>query len=134
MTRAVTTTLHLWLRDWDIRLDSPNRTRGKHWASRSRRAKAAKVHVMAALAFARWDREPVRSPVAVIVTRYLGPRERALDPDNAVSACKPLLDALVHHGVIAGDTPAHIQDISVRSVRGGGTGVDIDVTTAGPSG
>lgn len=132
--------LRLFLEGWELGPDAPNKTRGQHWAKRARRAKSAKVHVLAALASpanraarARWTG---RSPVEIRATAYLTPRARSLDPDNATAALKPLIDALVHHGVLRGDTSKHVSLSPVAFVParerqpGDVAGVEITVLAA----
>lgn len=58
----------------------------------------------------------------VSICRILGPRERRYDPDNIITACKPLVDALKKHGYIYDDNEAHMdlavtQDERVRPAK-----------------
>lgn len=132
--------LRLFLENWQLGPDAPNKTRGQHWAKRARRAKLAKAHVLAALASpalrtarSRW---PGRSPVEIRTTAYLTPRARPLDPDNATAALKPLIDALVFHGVMRDDTEEHVRIapvafVSARERRAGEiAGVELLVLAA----
>lgn len=129
--------LRLFLEGWDIRPDSPNRTRGAHWSRRQTRARLAKEYMLAALcrrSFAPWPQFLPRAEVRATV--YLPPRSRPLDPDNATAALKPLIDALVHHGVLRGDTSKHVSLSPVAFVParerqpGDVAGVEITVLAA----
>jgi Holliday junction resolvase RusA-like endonuclease len=44
-------------------------------------------------------------------------RTRLLDPDNLVASCKPILDAIVHWGLVFEDDPEHIE-IEVTQAKG----------------
>lgn len=109
----------LYLEGWDLRRDAANLTRGKHWSTRSKRAKLARDYVFAAIRSRYADLHPTlpfSCRVSVQFTRYMGPRQRALDPDNATASVKPLLDALVRNGVLRGDTSKHVELPPVRFV------------------
>jgi len=54
-------------------------------------------------------------PVKVLI-ELCTPHKRRYDPDNRV---KPVMDLLVEHRVIAGDTDKHIREITVRPVDSG---------------
>lgn len=111
--------LRLFFRFWDLAPDASNRTRGMHWAKRARRAKLAKAHALVAIASiplrvrASW---PMQGRSEIRATAFLGPRRRELDPDNAVAALKPLVDALVFHGVLRNDTRKDVRIPPVRFV------------------
>jgi hypothetical protein len=51
------------------------------------------------------------------ICRVMGRRERAYDLDNLVGGAKPLIDALVRHGYLAGDTPALLTALTVTQRR-----------------
>lgn len=105
--------------DWDPRPDSPNRTRGQHWARRASRSKLARTHVWVALNTPRraLPALPFTERVRLTATVFMRPRQRALDPDNATASLKPLIDALVKEGVLANDTPKHIAIAPVTFTR-----------------
>jgi hypothetical protein len=107
--------LVVWLPGWDLRPDSLNDKRGKHWSHAQRRARIAKEAVGAALVLGTHRR--FLGLVEVRVTRWMKPRQRALDDDNASAACKPLVDALVHHRVLVDDSPKHVRLARVRFER-----------------
>lgn len=111
--------VRLFFRFWDLAPDASNRTRGAHWSKRARRAKLAKAHALVAIASiplrvrASW---PMTGRAEIRATAFLGPRRRELDPDNAVAALKPLVDALVFHGVLRNDTRKDVRIPPVRFV------------------
>lgn len=96
----------LWMPGYDLAKDSPNRILGQHWSLRRRAGTAALKRVRAQALI---SRAPVgmalRGPCVVHVARVMPPRGRLLDADNAVAACKFLIDALVYIGVLVNDGP-----------------------------
>jgi hypothetical protein len=63
---------------------------------------------------------------ATVVITLVRDRGQALDPDNAVSAVKPLVDGLVVGRLLAGDTEEHIT-LTVRQERGPRRGARIEI-------
>jgi hypothetical protein len=51
------------------------------------------------------------------ITRYYGPRERPRDRDNLHGGAKPLRDALVRSGYLAGDGPDWLEEALVIETR-----------------
>ena len=51
------------------------------------------------------------------ITRYYGPRERPRDRDNLHGGAKPLRDALVRSGYLAGDSPEWLEEALVIETR-----------------
>lgn len=82
---------------------SPNRLNGKHWSALTREKKRARFALARALLDAGIT-HPLKAPkgsrweLRITVTRA-----HPLDPDNAVAACKWLIDAIVKTGLIPGD-------------------------------
>ena len=86
------------------------------WRGEKRRwvHRLGQAWMAARLGGARWSRPP-QGPVAVTIERITA-RENPLDPDNAVGACKPLLDALRELDLLADDTAALVA-LTVRQPR-----------------
>lgn len=122
--------MKLELPHYDIATQSPNKTRGVHWSKRARARKVAGEHLFVALCNLGPTSTPrqVMGMVAVVVTRWLGKWQRALDRDNAQAACKPLLDALVKAYVIEDDRPAILTSLRVEQQRAAGKrGTTVDI-------
>lgn len=89
---------------------SPNRVLGKHWSSKSGtknewimwvRAKRPEVHL---------------KPVVKMRLRAILAHSRPYDPDNAVAAMKPVIDALKHWRLIFDDSPQYLE-LTVEQVK-----------------
>lgn len=96
--------LVLWLPRAPRADEGPN---GRSWRRRARAAQEWRALVATALeqlgdGAPRWQR------AAVAYTAYT--RGRAMDRDNLVAVCKPVLDGLVQAGVLPDDSPAHLPD------------------------
>lgn len=96
---------------------SPNQLLRMHWRERHKYNKQIEREVWIAKS---WEGtcpgRPEHSPVTIdIELRLCGHRE--LDPDNAVGACKPIIDALVSLGIIKDDDPATVLAVNVTQKR-----------------
>jgi Holliday junction resolvase RusA-like endonuclease len=85
--------------------ESPNDLRRFHWRHRHRHDKLWKDEIRYAVLQSRPRDIPFARARVSIERRSVG----RLDPDNLVSAMKPVIDALRHAGVIENDTDAHIE-------------------------
>lgn len=93
---------------------SPNGPRGllrMHWAARKRYNELWRAHVRSQI---QSTQQPPEGKQHVFISQM---RKRQLDPDNLVASCKPILDALVHWGLIADDDGKHIE-LSCMQVTG----------------
>lgn len=59
-------------------------------------------------------REETWSPVNIIIDWY---GWNHADRDNIASRCKPILDGIVHAGLIPDDGPQHVRSVQVRRVE-----------------
>lgn len=84
-----------------------------HWRSRHRLNQQAKE--AARLAWMQAGSPRLRGPVAVTVTLHRG---RKVDPDNALGALKPLVDALFKDGITPDDSAEWVAFRPVRQVPG----------------
>lgn len=103
---------------------SPNTYNGRHWSAYRRHRKDWGWWVRAAVLQARcgallWPRSRIQ------VTRT---SQRRLDPDNAVSSLKVLIDGLRDAEVIVNDTADHVEIAPVRQVIGRPSRTLIEVT------
>ncbi len=98
--------------EYDIGPLSPNRTRRLHWGARAALAKDAKWAAYAAWVSAGSPR--AAGPVRCAIVSY---RSRALDDDNLIAACKPLLDGIFKGAMTPDDSPAYLELGSVRQER-----------------
>ena len=94
-------------------LPSSNAVMRWHWTRRARLWREWSRAVWAATRATPRTRS-VQDPVAVEVVHH---RARLLDPDNAVAAAKPLLDALVAAGLVYDDSPRYLTSLAVRQCR-----------------
>lgn len=44
-------------------------------------------------------------------------RQKLMDRDNLVGACKPIIDALVTNGILMDDSPEHVIELSVTEKK-----------------
>jgi hypothetical protein len=89
---------------------SLNRALRMHWSARKREQAAWDALVLQALSGSRPKMERAR----VEITRFYA--KHALDKDGAYGAQKPVIDALVHAGIIPDDSPEHIE-LTVLQVK-----------------
>ncbi|NJD28878.1 MAG: hypothetical protein FIA92_11350 [Chloroflexi bacterium] len=110
---------------------SPNQTRREHWAKRAKEARlwreSAFYAARQAMATAHggWS-FPLRS-ASVRITLVSTTAVRR-DPDNAIAACKPVLDGIVQAGLLADDSFAVIRDLAVGVARGREEWTQIEVS------
>ena len=90
-------------------LPSSNAVLRWHWTRRARLWREWSRAVWAATRATPRTRS-VQDPVAVEVVHH---RARLLDPDNAVGAVKPLLDALVAAGLVYDDSTQYLRRLTV---------------------
>lgn len=95
----------------DPNLTSPNHR--LHWGERARRNTRARE--LARLAWLAAGGPVAAGPVRVSVIIR---RERALDPDNAVSCLKPLIDGIFREGVTPDDSARWIAHGAIVQERG----------------
>lgn len=88
---------------------TPNRLKGSWWKYHAERVKWRN----AVAAICKSPPEPVKVPCEVVITTH---RARLLDPDNAVAAVKPILDALRRVGWLHDDREEYIS-LSVAQVK-----------------
>ena len=103
------------LAEWNfivpLTLPSPNERVVNEGQSRWRYAKLrddCRLSVMAESRRLRIPRATGRR--RVVLTRFYAGRQRAMDRGNWISACKPLLDALVLERLITGDQIDQVED------------------------
>lgn len=77
---------------------SPNQILGKHWSKKHNEVLKWRKAIVATCRHA--PKGLITGKALVEIGIY---RERLLDPDNAVAACKPILDALKRYGWIIDD-------------------------------
>lgn len=85
--------------------ESPNDLRRFHWRHRYRHDQLWKDEVR----YAVLQSKPLNIPFAKAKISIDRRSRGRLDPDNLVSAMKPVIDALRHAGVIQNDTTDHIE-------------------------
>ena len=98
----------------EFRFVSLNNSYREHWASRARRQRKM-WELFRALAPSHVPE--FTYPVVLTITREWGHRGRAMDMDNLVASCKPLIDCLKEPkgrskyglGIIPDDDPSHIE-------------------------
>ncbi len=96
---------------------SPNRLNGKHWSAlirEKKRAHGALTRALLAAGITDWPKPPKGSQWELHITVT---RPRPLDPDNAVAACKWLIDAIVKAGLIPDDDFDTLDPVVIQ-VRG----------------
>ena len=108
-----------------IRLTNDNGGRTQHWTKAAGRKKsyAAMVRVLGG------RRKPFDSPVALTVTRILGPSERLWDADSiGRGSAKELIDSLVACGWLVDDGPKWVTEVTYRQEidRKSGPAVRVD--------
>jgi hypothetical protein len=103
-----------------------------HWAKRSKYNKEIERAVWVAKIKAGVHGRPRFSGVHIKITLRTW-RSKMMDRDNAVGACKPVIDALVSLGIIVDDSPEHVLSVSVeeRKVCRAWAGAHIDIEPAG---
>jgi hypothetical protein len=84
---------------------SLNATRWKHWRVAYREKQLWRTEVRVARIQAGYCNVQAPRRARVTIERY----GRALDPDNFVGGLKSLIDSLKQEGLIADDTPEHIE-------------------------
>jgi hypothetical protein len=82
-----------------------------HWAAKARESRDAKWTVKAT--WLEEPREPIKGPVTITWGIHLARRRKFMDKDNATATMKPYLDGLVECGIIEGDTPDIVTDITI---------------------
>ena len=87
----------------------------KHWTRRSQERDTVAGYVWNAVREAGIKRP--RLPVRIIFERFYA--SRALDPDNAAASAKYVLDALVREQILPDDTPAVIEEFTVKQTKVG---------------
>lgn len=98
--------------DVPLKLESGNALSGYHWRKRHRMKRDWTLALMAATRQARVVVTFAR--VAIVVERHA---PRSVDPDNCVSALKPVLDALVGLGVLIDDRAEVVTSLTVVQVK-----------------
>lgn len=120
---------------WTVRIDgippTPNRSRRQFWAANAhvaagwrRRAKEAAQETIDEHGGAIPHLENVH------LTIWVCTRTRVRrDPDNAVAACKPLVDGIVDAGILRDDSFDVVHELSVRRILApqGRAHIEIDV-------
>lgn len=94
-----------------IKLLNDNQGRSQHWSKAAKRKRdyTAMVRVLGG------RRAPFEVPVALTVTRVLGPRERLWDADSiGRGSAKELIDALVACGWLHDDGPKWVKSVEYR--------------------
>jgi len=97
-----------------LRLKSPNQLLNMHWRRRHKYHRQVQAEVLVAKNMAGVRGRPMLSPVRIDV-ELRGSRE--LDYDNAVAACKPMIDALILQGIIPDDSPEHVTGVFVTQKK-----------------
>lgn len=112
---------------------SPNRVLRMHWNKR----RLYNREIMQEVWLAK-NRKPIHGrpqlrdvDVAIELSLF---RQKEMDVDNAVAACKPIIDALVEVGILAADDYGDVNDVSVTQIRGPRTeqGSRIKITPSEP--
>lgn len=101
-----------------------------HWAKRARLTKAARETAYAQARSQRSrDEVPLNAdtPATVRLTLIRGKGQRFLDADNLAACLKPVLDALVESGWLAGDSPRWLSGYAVEQRRDTTRGPAVDV-------
>ena len=111
-------------------LRSPNRA--VHWGTiRRERAKAKRDTCLLAKDLLHRRGCSFSVKVSLTITLVHSSRTaRPLDPDNALASVKGYIDGLVAAGLIANDTPAHVQFEPIRQEWGGRPTVVIEIREA----
>ena len=105
--------IRIWVR-WDINRTSRNRMEGLHWAEKRRLDRAATE--AARIAWMIGGSPRIEVPVRVdIVIR----RARKLDPDNALSGCRSLINGLFKDALTPDDSPEWLTIGEVRQETAG---------------
>lgn len=99
------------LRFRGLRGKSQNEHRGAHW---SKLYKERDLWRTVLLALGRWPEAPL-GDCTVTLTEWPAKGGRRRDPDNVVSACKWVLDALVFAGYLANDSANVVAHLGVDS-------------------
>lgn len=110
-------------RTWDIPMVplSPNEILGRHWSKKHGEAKKWRRAIGAVCKHA--PKGAITGRVFVEIGIY---RERLLDPDNAVAACKPILDALKRYGWLVDDSEQFLElSVFQRVIQREEQGVEI---------
>lgn len=97
----------------------PNALNGKHYRTHQRHRRAVHDRVRHAICSEAPCWPHFLGPVEVSVTRWWGPKQRALDPDNLVAATKPIIDALHQEPVsmFEGDSQSTLVQLVVRQAK-----------------
>lgn len=111
--------ISLWFAE--LRLMSPNRTRGQHWA----RAKRQRDNIGRQVMWQLRAKPRANGQRRMHVVRYYSGREKEWDPDNLAAACKPLIDALVAEGMLTGDTAKDLAIDTPTQVRAKESGIAV---------
>ena len=95
---------------------SPNQTLRMHWRERHKYNKQIEREVWIAKSWDGPKGRPELERVRIdIELRLCGHKE--MDRDNAVGACKPIIDALVSLGIIKDDDPETVLAVNVTQKR-----------------
>lgn len=87
-----------------------------HWAGRKRLATRLDLMLRQALSAGQIQVEKPKGKVRVTYVRSY--RANPMDEDNLAASAKPVLDALVKLGVLANDSPEHVELAALQRKRG----------------
>lgn len=91
-----------------MRTPSGNQLSGRHWSERARMRKLWEKELWVAMAVAGL-RRPAYRRVELTIERYAA--QPIKDADNYAAGCKPVLDAMVHIGLLLDDSSAVIASL-----------------------
>jgi hypothetical protein len=99
-----------------------------HWAKRAKYNKNIEKAVWIAKHQAGIQGRPQHSGVKLRIELRTW-RQKLMDRDNLVGACKPIIDALVTNGILMDDSPEHVIDLEVveEKVPQAWAGAHIDI-------
>jgi len=95
---------------------SVNRVLRMHWAKRRLYNEQFLNEIFLAKNRLKIFGRPEHSPVQLQITLYICGQSE-MDADNAVAACKPIIDALVKVGILLDDDPETVTGVSVTQIR-----------------
>lgn len=120
----------------DLPIKSPNVTMRMHWRRRREYNRQVLEAVWLAARQAGIRGRPKWTPIELDIELRCG---GVMDEDNAVGACKPLIDALTKLGIIPDDSPVHIpkppnvtQKKAPRNERGASIRISVGESAADP--
>ena len=119
------TYLKLWLNHVPL---SVNRVLRMHWAKRHNYNAIWVDEVFAAKNEIKLWGRPEHTDVTVRIRLFYS-GQVAMDEDNLVASCKPIIDALVKNGILLDDSPDHVRGVTVSQTktRPKDTGVSIAI-------